>query len=373
MIFQAHNLTRIMGCTGSVYLQSATVVDKPISEQQIEGQAAHRLFTWTIDRPQTPIAVGEQVNGNYIVTSEMIDTVGESVYSFFDHFPVTSDAILQTLVEQTVDWRGDASHDAPDIKCRPDVISYDDATHTLYIAEFKYGWRIVEAENNWQCIAGATGAIINLFPDTQNVVITVYQPRPWHEDGKARSVKYTREEIDKKSAELILRLTVLSQVCTTGTYCYKCPCAGLCPSLRKASLASVDMAHGSFDQNMPVGDLAKETITLRHAAILLKTRIEACEQLIIDKITSQQSVPLFDLLAKETALKWNQGTTADTIKLLTGVDVLQPGKMMTPTQALKAKIDETIVNSFSSRQSDGFKLVQQDLNQKAAKLFRKDN
>jgi hypothetical protein len=352
----ASELHRIMGCGGYLGIGALESADA-VTDERREGIAAHGLVQLVLTGVVSSAdeLIDRNIHG-HIVTGEMV----EYLTPVIEHIQRRN---LSTATEAVVDWTTANAF----IKGRADIVSFDPATATLFIDDLKYGWKIVEPEMNWQLIAYAIGALFTFGWQPHRIVFTIYQPRPFHGNGTMREWIIDNAAIQNFYHQINARFESLPNTVTTGPHCYKCDRAAACPAARQAALAAVDVTLHTYHENLTDLQISYELDLLERAGDALKVRTDALKSLA----TSKGGVPGWALKQSQGNRKWIEGTDAETIAMLGGVDVakLQKSSLITPAQAEKAGLDKTIAAAFTERASTGFKLVRADTDKDAKKLF----
>ena len=357
----ATSLPRLMHCGGSLTLDREAP-DKLPSDDVIEGNAAHRVVQEVFSKRVKPHAfIGQKVNNNYIVTDDMVE--------YLD--PIISKVQARGLhVYPEINTNWDILPDRFGVNGRADWFQFDAVTGTLYIDDLKYGWRLVQPENNWTLISHAIAfAIRNPSLIVNHVVFTIHQPRPFHPDGFSREWRVTGEELRSVYYKRIFnRFSTLDNTLTTGDHCYKCAGLAVCPAARQAGLNGVDISVSGYSENLSGEELGYEMIVLERAADIIKQRLDALESLALSRIKSGQPVAHWDTEPSIGKTTWIETATPETLEALTGVKMTEP-KMITPAAAIRAGVPEETVKLWSHRPARGFKLVRSDLQKKAKKLL----
>jgi hypothetical protein len=148
------------------------------------------------------------------------------------------------------------------------------ATPALEIIDLKYGFKIVDAMWNPQLLCSA----IALFDHTKHdtVTMTVYQPRPFHPEGKVRSWTLdSREMVDAYHWLSNKALAALSPA-ATGTpgaeWCGMCDARTRCEALNRATYSIFDTVRGSKVEKLNAEALGVEAKFLKDAVALIKAR-----------------------------------------------------------------------------------------------------
>jgi hypothetical protein len=352
----ATNLQRFMSCNGSYFLEKIESFD-PDQTVTEEGNAAH----WVIEQVCGGHATLETLtdkrapNGIFI-TADMI----EHVRPFIDNLKGIGE------VEVEVNHCGENY----EVRGRADHIYYDDDRKTLYITDFKYGWKIVEPYDNWTLISHAVGYMRRnvLAQKAEKIVFVIYQPRPFHPDGVMRSYEMLIEEFSSKTDQMLIALRQPVELCMTGPHCYKCPSLGVCRAASVATMNSIDVAYGVFNADIDSVNLAKILDEIDRAFDMLKQSKSAYEELAMHRLKIGKSVGSYTLQTGKGHTKWKEHVTSDMIQALTGIDCSRK-VLMTPAQSKKLGVPEGVIESFTERPDTGLKLVRVDLNKQAEKLF----
>jgi hypothetical protein len=293
--------------------------------------------------------------------------------------------ITPEMVEHTneflSDRRGVVEHDTSfaghgyEIKGRADRVIFDNGI--LEVHDFKYGWRLVEVEENWTLIAHAIGyalqlvhgAGVDLFKDIRAVVFKIYQPRPFHPNGKVREWSISSYELNEYHKQLNDIMNKPSDYVSTGANCKNCPSLGVCSAHNKATMNSIDVSELPFHSEITDADLSVMLTELKRAKKTIETALKAYEDIAMHRISQGQIVAGYGLERGLSNRHWNKNVTPEFIKLLTGREDLTKVELITPTQAVKKGVPEDVVNSLSARTETGLKLCEVDVNKKVEKVF----
>lgn len=343
----------MMQCAGALSLaEKAPRFESVESESRRESEAAHYLLNVLLNDPQVALNEIKCPNG-FIITDEMEEhVINVSMMIRYRDFGAT------LYPTPTMDF---SFPDAIVIRSKPDCVAWNGDTHTLYIDELKYGWRVVEVEQNWQMIAAAVGAVIRCGYTPKQVIFTLHQPRPYHPGGTMRQFVMSRDELGKARLMLLDQVKRDDTTCSTGPNCYGCPAAGICPSASMAACAAFDVSFNGASDEISNDALGFELLLLQRAEESLKIRKKALEEIAKNRLHDGQHVQHWALKSSQSNRNWLDGITADLVKSMTGVDVSKVD-IVSPAQAEKMGVSKDIVNSFTHRKSNGFNLVRQDLN-----------
>src|SRR5207253_5531368 len=115
--------------------------------------------------------------------------------------------------------------------------AYVDKQGRLCIDDLKYGWGIVEVEENWQIIGYAIGEVIRRGQAFEWIVFRIAQPRPHHEDGPIREWVISYSQLLELKERIEVRMQQLADGLKTFQTSDKCKyCKGVaeaCPAFSR--------------------------------------------------------------------------------------------------------------------------------------------
>lgn len=356
----ATELPRFMACNGSRLIGGLTPPANGDTTSRDEGDAAHYMAT-TVMLGQSSIEemVDRKAPNGVYMTADMAEYV--DVYLNAIRRPY----IMQDELEVDTSF-SDNKHYT--INGRSDHAGL--TISSLHIDDFKYGWRIVEPERNWTLIAHAIGLCNQrewLKPDF--ITFTIHQPRPYHPDGPTRSWAVTYDKLMELSGELSTALSNPSDELRTSNHCAKCPALTKCPAARKAEMNSIDTADMVYEDTISNELLSYNLDTLYRASAMLKSRLEAFEELAEHRIKAGQVIDNYSVASGLGHSKWNDGIDATILKMLTGKELSKP-ELISPAQAKKLGVDEIVIKSVTHRPPTKVKLVRGDANKIAQRMFK---
>lgn len=363
----ADELPRLMNCNGSRLLPASLPAVEADTTARDEGTAAHymALAVFRNEFNIDELIDRKAPNGVYM-TVEMVD----HVQTYLDAIVHLERGKIASDVEIDTSFGNDAFR----VNARADhtALSSDaTADQTLYIDDFKYGWRLVEPEDNWTLIAHAVGYCLTRQITPARIVMTIHQPRPYHPEGKSRSWEITYSDLLDRYAHIKMTLENPSDKLITGLgWCGKCHALATCPAARKANMNAIDASEQAFSDDLDNGALAHELNTLRNAQSALNNRLDALEEMAKFRLKSGQIVDGYAVEIQLSNTDWKSGIDVAMMQMLTGKNLARP-KLMTPGQAIKAGISEDVIKPLTERRPTGVKLVRIDANKKAQKLFGK--
>lgn len=282
---------------------------------------------------------------------------------------IKKDADGEVLCETRIDWQ---ANEHIRIRGQYDV-AYINKAGDLCIDDLKYGWGIVEVKDNWQLTAYAIGEVIRLGRVFKKIRLRILQPRPHHNDGPIREWVLTYDELMQRHAMILAQCNKISRgegSLQTGPNCKYCFKAHGCPALSKAFYSALDLSHDVVQDSMTDEELAHQLKLADRAKELIKIRQDSLQALAIGKIKEGKIVPGFGIRENYGHRKWSPTIDADSIKLMTGIDINET-KMMSPAQAQKKGLDEKFIAKTTSRPYLGYKLETMDVSAEAEKVFSK--
>ena len=368
------------GCTGWV-LMSQQYPETDEGEEAKEGTASHEIAAELIDDntrgPTVRTAdkfTGKQASNGIIFTEEMYD--GAKMYA-----DDVGNVMRATSIFGGKNFGNEQRLTMPRIHelsfGTPDHFIYDYHNRILYVWDYKFGYLIHEAFENWQTINYIEGIVEKLgFDgiDDQNITvhIRIVQPRAYHRDGPIR-------EWIVKLCDLRAYFNILhdnadialgnNAIIRTGKHCRDCQARHACPAALKAGLGLYEVAMKPTPQDLTPFALGVQLLIVQRAIKQLEY-VETGLKEQAKNVAKKSVIPNFMLEMGTGNLVWNKPTT-EIIALGTSlkIDLRNPKKaVITPTQAKKLGIDETVINAYSEKPKTGLKLVP-DNGSKAKLLF----
>lgn len=350
----ATELPRFMACNGYKSLGGIEPFN-PSTEQTDEGNAAHWLCEQVYHGANAEDLIGQTAPNGLYITADMVEYCRE---------------YLEFITSGNCEVEVDTSHssDGWEIRGRADCIK--SSSMYLIVADLKYGWRIVEPENNWTLISHAIAYCRkhNIQPTT--IVFRIFQPRPFHPQGTVRDWVIDYAKLATLCGELINVLSYPSSTVCSGSQCYKCQCLSQCPAAQIAAMNAIDVAEMAFDSEIENDKLVWMLANLKRAQEIIKQSYDAYEDLALHRLKAGGRLKGYSMQQALGQTTWNDGITSDVVKMISGVDV-RVDKIMTPAQAKKAGVPEDLIKSMTHRPDNGFKLVAVDENKLAQKMFGK--
>lgn len=259
------------------------------------------------------------------------------------------------IIESPVEY--DGIHGTPDAR----VV----AGNTLIIWDFKYGRGLVEVFENPQLIIYASALVKGSFlPADAFVDMRVVQPRGFHRKGPVRSWKISVTELARytQKIEAAKKASLEGGDLTPGKQCRYCEVRHCCPALQSAVMSAVGFSEQPDLDLFSPESVGVELQILHSFRDHVSHRITGIEAQAMAFLKAGKIVPGYRLEEGRGNKTWNI-PIKQVISLgeLLGIPLEKPGAA-TPTQAVKLKMDETVVTSMSHRPKQGLKLVPDDGN-----------
>jgi len=365
----ASALPRIMACAGST--QFPALPPEQSSESAREGTAAH----WVAEQF---IRDGGANLPDVAPNGIPIDAdMTEHARNYAGLIP--SDA----MVECNGDWY--ASRDI-EIACKVDAAWFEEqelapgvTLQTLYVLDFKYGWRIVDPDYNTQLIAYAVGVIRRLAADGVAVrpdlrlALGIYQPRPYHPDGAHRVWRLTLDELIGHHDVIVQTLEQLpSDALVTGEHCEYCPGAatGACAAYLRATTNAIDVAMRRSPVELTTAAMARELIDLQRAQAMLKDRLEFAQDNAKRALAANPAALPGWILKPQYANTSYTKDGAEAIKRETNLNVYAEPKLATPAELKRRGVPDDVIAKHTHRPLIGQKLERHDPDAEVRKALK---
>lgn len=232
-ILSPSRFPHLVACPGSWKLERHFPnVDSVYS---IEGKLAHDYAAFLLNSRKTFMEV-KPIN-ILSLTEEMID----AAHVYENHILEIADNVLDKV---HVEERIDIPYLHKDCFGTPDAWYYDEAKNNLHVWDFKYGFKAVEVEGNWQLIGYAAGIVSSpvektsiKFDSLQKLIIVLHivQPRSYHKDGIIRSWVLTYPALVEYVIKLeskILNSQSDNPEFNVGNHCKNCKARSICDEFR---------------------------------------------------------------------------------------------------------------------------------------------
>lgn len=240
------------------------------------------------------------------------------------------------------------------IRGRLDTVN--SASHTLRIFDFKYGYRLVESEHNFNMLCyglaeafTANGAV--------PLELHVYQPRPHHPDGIARVWKIAADELavwwqwlyEKARACFLPEPPGL-----VGKHCLDCPAAGSCHALNANTYAIYETVISERMTDYTPDQMAAMLTFLEMATKIVEAKRKAIRAEAEARISRGTRIPGWGMEPRKGNRAWF--VTPAQRQLATGHDPFKQVEK-SPAEMEREGVPKDTVNKLSSMPTIGRKLT----------------
>lgn len=232
----------------------------------------------------------------------------------------------------------------------PDAFIYSREHGQLIVWDLKYGFYPVDSFENWQLVAYTFGIVSALHvPLETTVYMRIIQPRAWK---KRHHWKITVAELAPYFQRLVDSAHAVfgpEPTATPGNWCKFCRAKGACEALDIGSKFICDYVKSPMPQRRTPQDLAIELAILDEGLEQAQMRRASIAEQVSGLNARGQAVPGYSANAS-SKLDWS--VPIQQVKKLAqgyGVDVNKPDEVITPLQAIKAGVPESVVGLCSAR------------------------
>lgn len=240
-----------------------------------------------------------------------------------------------------------------------DAVIFDGPGDAVRIVDFKYGHGFVDAFENWQLLVYAAGLMG--FSDTASYELIVVQPRNYAPGGPVRRWTISTGELREYARRLQGAANEAmgnNPDANVGSHCKHCPARHACKALQRAALDAVDMSADSTPVDLPLPALSTELALLVRARDQLDARITGLEAQAMQALQAGKPLPHWQIDHPPGRQDWVK-PAAEVLALggLFGTDLSRPVEPITPAQALKKGIPESLIATYAARKTGAAKLV----------------
>ena len=340
--------------------------DKTISEQRREGQAADWVAAGVLrgDADSAVEFLGETAPNGHVVTPDMVT----HVQGYVDYCRSRGE-IVRVQVPVSIPHlfiRGIA-----DAQTTVNWSTVDGTTEAvLEIIDLKYGWMPVDVEWNGQLLCEAIALFNPQIHD--RVIMTIYQPRPYHVDGKVRHWELDEAELTTAYHWLARKATAATSPGAVGTpgaeWCGMCDGRGRCEALSRAVYGIFETVRGYRARKLDAQALGNELTFLDQASALIKAYKSGVTAEVEGRMKRGEYIPGVWWNIRQTDREFTVGP--DVIAEKTG---LEPFKRVpkSPAELEKEGADPNTIAEITERRFAGVKLAPATAKE-FAKLFPKE-
>lgn len=351
----ATHLGRAINCNGSRFLDRPQLPDNTDTLIRDEGNAFHWLAQEMFEgRLSSANSVGLQAYNGVFITAAMVKHAEEYI-----------NALWAGQMEVTTTWGSTAYQ----INGRADHIGWNNNTGELTIDDAKYGYRIVEPENNWTLISHAIGFLRNNGITPNKITLTIHQPRAYHPLGTVRSWSFDYDQLHAFWVEIDHALTNPTDQLHTGNHCHKCPSMSICPAYRMASMNAIDATSHAFNDTLSASELATELELLELAHNIITNRKKAIDELALFRVTNGEIIPGRIIDRPKGQTRYRKGVTPEALYALIGRDLSE--RKLPKVSALRDNgVAEMVIDAITERPEGSARLVKVDVNKIAQKKLK---
>lgn len=331
-----------------------------------EGSAAHHLLAqrlWGV-----VMTVGDLDPAGTPITAEMFECTDVMVgdiealrRSYADLEECTEERVNMPMVHLhnwgTADW-----------------FAISRGAKRIWVKDFKFGHRFVDAFENWQ-LADYLMGVLNHFmvtdPGGWGANLSIYQPRSYHEEGPVKTWELGGNRFRDLGAALAgaaAEAMSSNPTMRTGDHCKDCEGRIDCPAFRRSTENGIDLSLRAVPDNMDAAAKGTYRTMLALAIKRLEGMATGLDADIEATLRTGGNVPGWELKPGQSRLAWTAAMEeVYAMGDMMGVDVRKPDAI-TPIQAIKAGIDEAVIMEYAKRPPAALKVVQSATNS-AAKAF----
>lgn len=361
------------GCRGSVALQRQYPDDEE-SDEAREGTAAHHYVAELLNGRD--VAPGSVAPNGVPITAEMVDCAQALLVDVRDTMRGHPGGTLYVEQRFTSGVVHADNWGTPDVVY---VVFGVDGQWRVFIWDFKFGHRFVDASGNLQLINYGILVLGFLHPDPTNwrgyrVSLTIAQPRNYHQAGPMREWYISGEGLRDRLASFrkaALEAMEPGAPFTTGEHCRDCSGRHACPALQRAGAIAIDVSLRSQPVDLPPHAVGLELRQIDDAIKRLEARQTGLEEQALGMIRGGTRVPFFSTEYASGREKFVV-PVAEVFALgdMLGADFRKPPEAITPGQARtalkKIGFDETVISSYADKPRGALRLLR--VNDDAAKL-----
>lgn len=376
----AHRWGSPDGCTGWVTM-SQLYPDTGENPEAADGEASHEIGSRLI--------INQTVGNISNYAENFVDNVATNGIIFteemYDAAKIYSDDVGEIMRSTGVfggdNFGNEQRIEAPDIHelsfGTTDQFIFNRKTGDLYLWDYKFGYEVVEAFENWQLLVYFAGIIrmlgLNCL-DTQHITVhfRIIQPRAHHHDGIIREWKVKASDLRAQVNTLHTNAAIsLGGNATTrsGPHCKHCSARHVCESALQAGIRMFEIVSKPTPLELS-SEAAGVQLSIIKRAIkqleLLESGFDEQVKNLILKGVNVQGWQVEQGLGRE---KWSKPTN-EVIAMgeMLGHDLKKPDEVITPVQARNKGVDNAMIAMYSETPKKGLKLTPDNGN-KAKLIF----
>lgn len=325
------------------------------SPAAIEGTAAHWVG-WEMLAGRTPIEGSATPEGS-IVTGEMLD----GAELLCDTISARMGGMVLHIEEPVM-----IPSISPHCFGTPDAWAFNFSEMHLEIIDYKFGHRFVDEYFNPQGILYTLGIIEKIraqligSPQYLSVSFTIVQPRCYHQEQPVRTHAFRADEIleqEQWMQHAAVSANSPNPTATTNRACGDCPGRHACSALQEAAYSVAEYSNDRQPHNLKPAAAALELRMMERAQEILDARVDGLRELTLANLKAGAQIPYYRIVEGKGRQVWNVPTEqVITIGQMFGKD-LAKSEVITPAQAKKLGLDESIISAYSFKPSGNLKLL----------------
>lgn len=355
-------------CAG--WIKNASLMPPlPRTEEQQEGDLAHWVALVTALGDTAAIVNYPQPDD---ITDEMLDGAQLYLEALEGKPGVGESKVPITRIHASKCWGS------------PDWWQWTDATKTLKIVDYKFGFKYIEVWENWQLISYAAGLMEFLGLNDQDVILelVIVQPRSYHRDGPIRTWRCAgtkiRAQVNILANQVEEADTSPNPTTKSGSHCLQCDARVSCTTYQQSIGTILDFEGVAQPLLQTPGDIGRELMLVQDARERLKGRQTGLEAMAEQMIRTGRPVPFFGMEQSAGRLKWLDDVQPPEVQALVqmfapGKTALKPLALITPTQVkgLLPKAGKDMIDgTYATRPHGAMKLVRDNM-AKLSRIFQK--
>lgn len=321
--------------------QPLTEVTDSRREGTCAAWAAELLITGAVDHPRELIDM-QHPNG-WVIDREMAHHVADYRDYCSQWGPVSAAEVPIELFGGLVRGRLDST---------------TALTGVLRVFDLKYGWRPVEARENWTMLCYGLARAAEFAEAACTIELHIFQPRPHHPDGPARVWRIEAHEVDGWMQWLWAVATEArdNPRASPGQHCDRCPAQASCVANAKTGYHLYQSQAERRMHGHTPAEIARELVFVEMAEDFLASRRKALEVEAMARLAVGEDVP--GCVREPRLARERQFTVpAETVELITGRPMTHlVEQKKTPAELEREGVPKHVVKMITHRPTVGWKL-----------------
>ena len=368
------------GCTGYP-LMAQLYPELESTPEALEGEASHEIGQGLIENCARGIRdgkpeqyIGRTASNGEVFTEEMFE--GAKLYADDVDFIMRERAVFggpHLGVERKIIAK--SIHELSFGTC--DCFLFDQRTGQLFIWDYKFGFEVVEAFENWQAMNYCAGIfeelhVNGLLDQVTTVHIRIVQPRAFHREGSIREWKVNGADLRGYFNQLRYNAHKAlgpDAEFKTGPHCKHCSGRHACPAALTAGVRLFEAATQPVPVELSPEALGYQLTLIKRARKQLEYLESGYEEQVDGLVKSGKVVPGWGVAPTFGHEKWIK-PYKEVIAMgqMMGGHNLAKEKLKTPNEARKLGIDESVIAEYSTKPRTGLTIVPDNGN-KAKQVF----